>query len=85
MDNKNNKNTLSHQIQIIFNDEIQKLPHPVKCTIKKIYEDNFHVDITTETGVLKYVETIGNNLQVGNLGVLIFLNNNFDDYIVLTK
>jgi len=85
MDTPDNKNTLSRQIKVIFNDEILKLPHPVRCTIKKIYEDNFHVDITTETGVLKYVETIGNNLEVGNLGVLIFLNNSFDDYIVLTK
>ena len=85
MDKQNNKNTLSHQIEVIFNDEILKLPHPVRCTIKKIYEDNFHVDITTESGVLKYVETIGNNLKVGNPGVLIFLNNSFDDYIVLTK
>lgn len=85
MDKQNNKNTLSHQIKVIFNDEILKLPHPIRCTIKKIYEDNFHVDITTETGVLKYVETIGDHLEIGNIGVLVFLNNSFDDYIVITK
>ena len=81
----NEKETLSGPIKVIVDDTLRQSPHPIKCNIKKIYEDNFHVDITTDVGVLKYVETIGNNLKVGNLGVLIFLNNSFDEYIVLTK
>ena len=76
---------LDEQIAIIVKDEINQLPTPMRCTIKKIYNDNSHVDIITDQGVLNYVETISNNLAVGNTGVLIFLDNDPKDYIVLTK
>jgi len=76
---------LDEQIAIIVKDEINQLPTPMRCTILKIYDDNFHVDVETENGVLRYVETISNNLAVGNTGVLIFLDNDPKEYIVLTK
>ena len=79
------KETLSGQIGVLVDDRVQQIPHPIRCTIKKIYNDNSHVDIITDQGVLNYVETISNNLAVGNTGVLIFLDNDPKDYIVLTK
>ena len=77
--------TISDQIQIQIDDTINKQPYPTRCTITKIYPDNKHADIETSTGTIEYVETISNNLTVGNTGILIYLNNTFDDYIVLTK
>lgn len=76
---------LDSQIEPIVNQQINQLPFPVRCNITKVYNDDFHVDVMTENGVLKYAETIGNNLAVGNLGVVLFLDNSFDDYIILTK
>ena len=77
--------TINDQIQIQIDDTLKKQPYPTRCTIKKVYSDNKHADIETSTGTLEYVETISNNLTVGNTGVLIYLNNTFDDYIVITK
>ena len=76
---------LDEQIAIIVKDEINQLPTPMRCTILKIYDDNFHVDVETENGVLRYVETIGSNLMVGDLGLVLFLENSFNDYVILTK
>ena len=81
----NSKSRLDKQIQPIVNQEINQLPFPIRCNITKVYEDDFHVDVNTEHGVLKYAETIGNNLEVGNLGIVLFLGNSFEDYVILTK
>ena len=76
---------MDKQIQIQIDDTLKKHPYPTRCTIIKKYSDNIHADIETEDGTLEYVETISNNLTVGNTGILIFLDNTFDDYIVITK
>lgn len=76
---------LDEQITPIVETIINQKPALIKGYITKIYPDNSHVDIETTNGVLKYAETISNNLGVGNLGVVLFLNNNFDEYVVITK
>lgn len=80
-----NEKRLDTPIQLIVTQELNQLPFPLRCNITKVYEDNFHVDATTKNGVIKYAETIGNNLAVGNLGVVLFLDNDFKDYVILTK
>lgn len=81
---KSNK-TINDEIDTMIIHRIQQIPYPIRCTITKVYDDNKHVDITSESGDLKYVETIGNNLAVNNTGILIFLNGSSDDYIIITK
>lgn len=83
MPKKNNR--LDTPITTIVQHEIQQQPAPMKCTITKIYNDHNHVDVLTDNGILKYAETIGNNLTIGNTGVVIFLNQSFDEYIIITK
>lgn len=78
-------NRLDEQIEPIVNQIINQKPAPLRCTITKVYDDNFHVDATTNHGIFKYVETIGNNLKVGNIGIIIFLEQDFNDYIIITK
>lgn len=77
--------TLSDEIISIVNSVANNNPAPVKCKITKTYNDNFHADIETDLGIIEYVETISNNLSVGNIGILVYLNGGYDEYIVITK
>ena len=83
---KNTKNkTLADEIITLINSEANNNPAPTRCKIIKIYSDNIHADVETSMGILSYVECIGNNLAVGNSGVVIFLDGSLDEYIILTK
>ena len=77
-------NRLDAQIEPIVNQIINQKPAPLRCTITKVYDDNFHVDATTNQGIIKYAETIGNPV-VGNIGIIIFLEQDFNDYLIITK
>ena len=77
--------TLSQVIQKQIDYSTSLIPKPTKCTITKVYNDNIHADIETDNGIIKYVETISNNLATGNTGVLIYLNGNQNEKIVITK
>ena len=75
---------MQEQIRIIIKDEIQQQPRNVKCTITHTYPDKKHADIhTTEYGDLQYIECIGTPTE-NNTGVLIFLNNSYDEKIIIT-
>lgn len=76
---------INEDIELICHREMNKLPFPVKCRITKVYDDNKHTDISTDIGSITYAETIGNNIEIGNVGVLMFLNGNNTEYIVITK
>lgn len=77
--------TLTEEIITIIQSEANNNPAPTLCTITKIYNDQNHVDIETETGTLTYIPTISNNLQVGNTGVLIYLDGELENNIIITK
>jgi len=77
-------NRLDEQIEPIVNQIIKQKPAPLRCTITKVYEDNIHVDANTNQGIIKYAETIGNPV-VGNIGIIIFLEQDFNDYLIITK
>ena len=69
------QNTLTQQIQILIQDEIQQIPAPTRCTLYQTYlDDPNHADIETEEGIIKHVEKIGGN-TIGNPGVVIFIDN----------
>ena len=81
---KKNK-TLADEIITIVQSEANNNPAPMKCIITRVYSDNVHVDAQTSSGVLQYVETISNNLTVGNTGIVIFLDGSLDNQIIITK
>ena len=77
-----NKGTINDEIQKIINNTLQQQPTPTLCTITKVYTDNHHIDCETDIGELKYAQTIGNPIK-NNTGVVIFLNQNHDEYIII--
>ena len=77
--------TLTEEIITIIQSVSNNNPAPTLCTITKIYNDQNHVDIETENGSLTYIPTISNNLQVGNTGVLIYLDGELENNIIITK
>ena len=69
---------IENQIQA----NIRNQPHPVRCEITHVYE-NDRVDVETENyGLLKYLETITEH-NIGDKSVLLFLNNDINDRIVI--
>ena len=76
--------SLADEMEIMITSLANNNPAPLKCTITKIYEDHKHVDVKTDYGDVDYVETIGNNLKIGNIGILIFLDGKNDDKIIIT-
>ena len=77
--------TLTDEIITIIESTSNNNPAPTKCTIKKIYTDNKHVDADTNIGTLTYIETISNNLTVGNTGIVIYLDGDLNQPIIITK
>lgn len=77
--------TLSDEIISIVESVANNNPAPVKCKIIKKYNDNVHADIETKLGTIEYVETISNNLKIGNTGILVYLDGGLDEYVVITK
>jgi len=78
------KNGLVQQLQILIQDEINRLPKNMRCKVRRAYEDNKHVDIELDIGgTIDYVEFIGTN-RIGAEGVILFLNQDVHNYIVVT-
>lgn len=73
----------------VINNQVQwnleyTVPHPTECVITKVYSDNIHVDINTQVyGQITYVKTNGHPPVVDAEGVLIFLNNNYNERRVI--
>ena len=70
------RRTINDEIQILVDNSIEQIPGIEVVTIKKIHEDNNHVDCELVTeDVLTYIPTIANDLKVGNKGLLFPLKN----------
>ena len=77
------KDTLNEPIQHMINHSINEIPKPMKVTITEVYEDDLHVDAETENeDIFEYVLAIGSNIDVDNIGVLLFLDD--DSMIIIT-
>ena len=76
--------TLSSEIQIQIDHALQQLPTSQQVTIRKVYSDPTFVDIQLDAGIVNYVKCIG-TAEVGAEAVLLFLNNNHNEYIVITQ
>lgn len=79
------ENSLMDEILIGVQDVANNNPAPEKCRITRVYDDNIHADIETNNGLIKYVETISNNLSVNNTGILVYLDGEMDNLIVITR
>ena len=76
------RSNLNTEIQKIINNSINTQPYPTLAEITRTYNDG-HVDIrTNEYGELTYLKTITNH-NVGDTTILIFLNNSYDQRIVI--
>ena len=74
--------TINQSIQTMINQTIQTQPYPTLAEITRTYTDG-HVDIrTNEYGELTYLKTITNH-NVGDITILIFLNNDINTYMVI--
>ena len=75
--------TLADELLTMIKSETVNNPAPQKCRITKVYDD-MHVDVESLRGLLKYVQVFGTNVKKGDDGVLLFLNETYDDYVVLS-
>ena len=72
------KRTLNDEVQVLLKDELNQIPHSTECEITHTYTDG-KVDITTPLyGEIHYIQTHGKTPTVGDKGILIFLENDYD-------
>lgn len=77
------ENGLIKGIKQIVKSEANNNPPATLCTIKKVYDDNKHIDAQLNSGdVLEYLKTIGKPVK-DNEGVVIFLDGNTATPIVI--
>lgn len=79
--------TINDEIEIIIESKLEEQPAPQQVHIRNVYEDGHHVDVEIdETGqLLKYVWCIGNDLQVDRLGIVFYLDNDFQNPIIISR
>lgn len=70
--------TLNTEVQILVKDEISKIAFPTECEITHVYTTGEVDIISTLYGEIHYIETYGKTPQIGDKGLLIFLENNYD-------
>ena len=73
--------TINHLIQTQIESTITQQPHPTTATVTHVYPDKY-VDIETTYGELKHIESITTH-EIGDKTILIFLNNSFEDRIII--
>ena len=72
------KRTLNDEVTILVKDEIQQIAFPTECEITHIYTDGKVDIITTLYGEIHYITTHGKTPVIGDKGILIFLDNDYD-------
>ena len=78
------RRTINDEIQTLVDNSINQIPSIEAVTITKIYEDNNHADCKlVSEDILTYIPTISNNLEVGNVGLLIPMKNG--SFYIITK
>lgn len=76
-------NGLVKSMRQLIQSEANNNPPATLCTIKKVYDDNKHIDAQLNSGdVLEYLKTIGNPVK-DKEGVVIFLDGDTSTPIVI--
>ena len=74
--------TINDEIEVMISDSLNGIHYPTECTITKTYEDNY-VDVEIENGSINYQKCLG-SANVGDEGILLFIDNNEDSAVVIT-
>ena len=72
------KRTLNDEVTILVKDEIQQIAFPTECEITHIYTDGKVDIISTLYGEIHYITTHGKTPVIGDKGILIFLDNDYN-------
>lgn len=72
------KRTLNDEVTILVKDEISQIAYPTECEITHIYTDGKVDIITTLYGEVKHIECHGKTPTIGDTGILIFLENDYN-------
>lgn len=75
--------TLTDEIITIVKSEANNNPAPERCRVIKVYPDKIHVDVQTNLGELRYVDVIGSNPCLGDNAVILYLTEDFSEYVVI--
>lgn len=75
--------TLTDHIIDTIKAEANNNPAPQRCRITRVYSDGNHVDVLTDEGKIEYVDAIGSNFIEGNNAVILFFDEEFQDYVVI--
>ena len=75
--------TLAEEIITIIEAHSNDNPAPTQCTVTGNYEDDiYHVDVTTEDGVLRYVPCLFNN-TIGADGIIVYLDGDLNNPLAI--
>ena len=72
------KRTLNDEVTILVKDEISQIAYPTEAEITHIYTDGKVDIISTLYGEVNYIETHGKTPVIGDKGILIFLDNDYN-------
>ena len=75
--------SLSDEIVTIVQAHSTNNPVPERCNVVKIYDDDIHVDVQTENGLLSYVDVIGSHPKITDNALIIYLDEDLTDYVVV--
>ena len=70
--------TLNDEVTILVKDEISQIAFPTECEITHIYTDGKVDIISTLYGEIHYITTHGKTPTIGDTGILIFLDNDYN-------
>ena len=73
---------LTHPIEVLVKNELNKLAYPTKVTVVKVYNDDY-VDVENESfGTLRHIYSITEH-EINDKTLLIFADNDFNQRIVI--
>lgn len=77
--------SINEQVEIIVDDKIKQLAFPSIVTITKVYNDGYVDCKNDEYGKFRHIQTIKDytSENVGDMSVLIFANNDYNQKIVI--
>ena len=75
--------TLAEEIIILVKDHANNNPAPTTCTVTGNYpDDQYHVDVSTEDGTLRYVPCLFNN-TIGHNGIIVYLDGDLNNPLAI--
>ena len=75
--------TFAEELQTFIRGEASNTKPPVRCKVRKLYDDKKHADILINGGVIKYVQLIGTNVHNDDEGLLVYLDEDRGDYVAI--